>query len=321
MLQQTQVETVLPYYHRFLSTFPTITSLAEADLSQVLKTWEGLGYYARARNLHKAAKIIESDHDGELPHNAASLRQIPGIGEYTAAAIASIVHGEPAPVLDGNVRRVLARWMALREEMDSPSGLKDLRRVAQKYLYRSDPGTWNQAVMELGALVCLPRNPRCDACPVANYCAAYKKEVTTEIPVRRKRNPRPHYQVTAALIVEGGKLLITKRPEKGLLGGLWEFPGGKQEPGETLEECLKRELREELGIETEIGEEFCAVDHAYTHFRITLHVFHASIKSGQPKEIQVADLRWIELGELPQYAFPRADRHVIQKLVTMLGRK
>jgi A/G-specific adenine glycosylase len=315
MLQQTQVDTVLSYYRRFLERFPEVSALAAADLSQVLKTWEGLGYYARARNLHKAAGIILDDYKGEIPRDYASLKLIPGIGDYTAAAIASIAFGEPAPVLDGNARRVLARWMALHEATDSVSGSKKLRVVAKKNMYAEDPGTWNQAVMELGALVCIPRTPRCEACPVTADCEAYRQKATLEIPLRRKRQPIPHYQVTAALIRHRGKLLITRRPEKGLLGGLWEFPGGKQEEGETLQECLARELKEELDVVAQVREEFCRVDHAYTHFKITLHVFHARIVSGQPKAIQVAEVRWVKQEELGDYAFPRADRRVIELLM------
>jgi A/G-specific adenine glycosylase len=314
MLQQTQVDTVLSYYRRFLERFPNVSALASANLSQVLKVWEGLGYYARARNLHKAAGMILDAHNGEVPRDYASLRLIPGIGDYTAAAIASIVYGEPVSVLDGNARRVLARWVMLREETDSVSGLKILRLAAEKNLFSDDPGAWNQAVMELGALVCVPRTPHCNVCPVTANCEAYRQKATLKIPLRRKRRPIPHYQVTAALIRHRGKILITRRPEKGLLGGLWEFPGGKQEVGETLPECLARELKEELDVETIVGEEFCRLDHAYTHFKITLHVFEARIVSGKPKPIQVTEVKWIKPEELGEYAFPRADRRVIEML-------
>ncbi len=315
MLQQTQVETVIPYYLRFLQKFPNISALAAADLSAVLKAWEGLGYYARARNLHRAAEIIRENHQGSLPRDYNSLRKIPGVGDYTAAAIASLAFGQVVPVLDGNARRVFSRWIALQEYPSSPSGQSKLRRTAEEFLAQDEPGLWNQAVMELGALVCVPRWPHCLNCPVSDFCQAKKEGLEGGIPLRKKRAPLPHYQVTAALIKQRGKILITRRPEKGLLGGLWEFPGGKQEAGETLEECLRRELAEELDVEVAVGLKFCAVNHAYTHFRITLHVFHCRLIARKPKALGCTDWKWVAEQELEQYAFPRADRHVIQKIL------
>jgi len=314
MLQQTQVETVIPYYQRFLKNFPNVSALASANLSTVLKAWEGLGYYARARNLHKAARVILDQYGGLLPAEYALLKEIPGIGDYTAAAVASIAFSEPVPVLDGNVRRVLARWIAWREDPASPDGGRMLRQAAEKLLDRAHPGLWNQALMELGAILCIPRRPRCGECPVRKGCEAFRLGLTDEIPLRKKRKPRPHYQVTAAVIEKAGRLLIARRHEKGLLGGLWEFPGGKQEMGESLEEALRRELQEELAIDVEVGEKICAVDHAYTHFSITLHVFRCRLDSGRPQAIGCAAWKWVKPAELDQYAFPRADRRVIEIL-------
>jgi A/G-specific adenine glycosylase len=315
MLQQTQVDTVIPFYRKFLKRFPTIRSLARADLSDVLKVWEGLGYYARARHLHKAAKLLVAEHGGKLPNNYADLRRIPGIGDYTAAAISSIVFGEPAAVLDGNARRVMARWIALRDDVAATESQKLLTAAAQQNLDRRQPGDWNQAVMELGATICLPRNPRCGDCPVAFSCEGNHLNLQHLIPVKKPRKAIPHYQVTAAVLEKNGRILIARRHEKGLLGGLWEFPGGKQEAGETLPAALKRELREELAIEVKVGEKFQEVDHSYSHFRITLHVFRCRLISGRPKPRGCAEIKWVKPHELNRYAFPRADRRVIEKLM------
>lgn len=315
MLQQTQVETVKPYYERFLERFPDVRPLAEADLSEVLKVWEGLGYYARARNLRRAARTIVDKHNGVLPNDFEALKEIPGIGDYTAAAIASIAFGEPVPVLDGNARRVLARWIALRDDPRSGAGARKLRKAAESFLDPSDPGVWNQIVMELGAVICIPNHPRCSICPVPDECKAFQMSLTAKIPKKKPGRKIPHHQVTAGVIRDGSKLLIARRHESGLLGGLWEFPGGKVEDGETLEGCLARELNEELGIDVEIGDEICAVNHAYTHFRITLHVFDCRYVGGPPQALGCAEWKWILPRELNRYAFPRADRSVIELLM------
>lgn len=314
MLQQTQVDTVIPYYKCFMRTFPGVKSLAQADLSAVLKVWEGLGFYARARNLHKAARVIVNKLGGNIPGDYWSLKTLPGIGDYTAAAIASIACGEPVIVLDGNARRVYARWIALRTDPRSSAGEKSLRRAAKKAMERNDPGTWNQAVMELGATICVLKTPRCPICPVQAGCEAFRRNAVDKIPKRSKGKPLPHYHVTAGLIWDDDRLLIARRNEEGFLGGLWEFPGGKQEDGETLETCLKRELAEELAIDVEVGERLIAVNHAYSRFRITLHAFHCTYNSGPPQAIGCAEWRWISPVQLEEYPFPRADRKVIELL-------
>lgn len=314
MLQQTRVETVIPYYEHFIEQFPSVESLARAELSSVLKEWEGLGYYARARNLHRSAELVVEKYGGVVPLDYAALKSLPGIGDYTAAAIASIAFDQPVPVLDGNAQRVIARWVVLREDPRSPEGTKRLRRVAGKFLDQANPGRWNSAVMELGALICAPRNPRCDDCPVKSGCEAFRLDLTDRIPARKARKRIPHFQVTAGLIWKGSDLLIAQRKEDGLLGGLWEFPGGKLEDSETLQECLRRELSEELAIDVRIGEEVCLVNHAYSHFRITLHVFQCKYLSGLPQAIGVAQWKWVKAEQLPEFAFPRADRRVIEEL-------
>ena len=263
MLQQTQVETVIPYFDRFLERVPTIDDLAAAPLGDVLKLWEGLGYYARARNLHKAAQFIVEERHGEWPRTVEGLMALPGIGRYTAGAIASLAFDVRAPVLDGNVIRVLCRLFAIERDPKDAKVREELWRLAEALLplchpaatrarngrggwgVRATAGEFNEALMELGALVCTPRNPKCAVCPLVKFCAAKKRSLQDQLPIKTKRKPLPHYDVTAAVIRRNGRVLIAQRPLGGRLGGLWEFPGGKVESGETLPQCLRREIKEE----------------------------------------------------------------------------
>lgn len=316
MLQQTQVETVKPYYSRFLEAFPTVHDLATAPLADVLKLWEGLGYYSRARNLHKAAQVVSREFDGQFPKTVEGLLSLPGVGRYTAGAIASIAFGEAVPVLDGNVIRVFARLTDLSDDVTQSPTRDKLWKLAEDWLDRQRPGDYNQSLMELGRVICKPRNPLCLSCPVRQHCQSFVNETQLQRPVKKRKAPTPHYDVTAGLIWnEAGQLLITQRPLDGLLGGLWEFPGGKQEQGETLPECLRRELREELGIEVEVGELFVVVKHAFTHFKITLHAFSCRHTNGQPQAIAVQDWVWVRPPELKNYSFGKADREVIRALM------
>lgn len=332
MLQQTQVETVIPYFHRFLDRFPTLDDLAAAPLGAVLKRWEGLGYYARARNLHKAAQIIVNERHGEWPRSVEGLMALPGIGRYTAGAIASLAFDMVAPVLDGNVIRVLCRVFAIQRDPKEALVREELWQLAEVLLplssarrvpqggfargqgVRSGSGEFNEALMELGALVCTPRNPKCDVCPLAKYCAARQRGLQDQLPLKTKRKALPHFQVTAAVIRKNGRLLIAQRPLGGRLGGLWEFPGGKVEPGETLPQCLRREIKEELGIRIKVGKPITSIDHAYTHFKITLHAFECELMSGKPQVLQVQDFKWVRMSELEKYAFAKTDLRIIEAL-------
>ncbi|HNW59715.1 MAG TPA: A/G-specific adenine glycosylase [bacterium] len=315
MLQQTQVKQVLPYYERFLARFPDVAALAAAPLDQLLKAWEGMGYYARARNLHRAAQEIVRAHGGRFPQEAAAVRALPGIGPYTAAAILSIAFGRPEVVVDGNVARVIARLSAVAEEAKSTAGRKRIEALAAAFFDPERPGDFNEAMMELGAVICTPRAPACPECPVAACCAARRKGDVEGYPVRRPAKAKPHYQIAAALIWRGEELLIARRREEGLLGGLWEFPGGKQQPGESLEETAVRETAEEVGVCIRVVEKFMSVEHAYTHFSITLHVFHGVWLGGEPVCHACSDWRWIEMEQLREYAFPRANSRVIEALL------
>jgi len=317
MLQQTQVATVVAYYPGFVARFPTVEALAAAPVDDVLKAWEGMGYYRRAHNLHRAAQIIVSDHGGVIPGDEVSLLALPGIGRNTAGAIRSIAFGQPAPVLDGNVKRVLARLDDIDASIDSPAVEKRLWQRALELVDTERPGAFNEALMDLGATVCLPQNPTCLLCPWRGSCLARTRGTQDERPVRDRRRPTPHFDVVAGVVwhaTDPDRFLIAQRPLDGMLGGLWEFPGGKQQPSESLPAALVRELREELGIEVEAGAHLTSLEHAYTHFRITLHAFHAHHIGGQPACLGVAGWRWVTLADLDGYAFARTDQRIIAAL-------
>lgn len=316
MLQQTRVETVIPYFQRWMEQFPTITTLAEASQREVLAAWEGLGYYSRARNLQRAAQMVVREYGGELPDNPNDLRRLPGIGRYTAGAITSIAFGLDEPALDGNIRRVLARLFDVSEPARSPAGEKRLWDLAAANLPAGQASDYNQALMDLGATICTPRAPQCSDCPLRVMCQSAALGVQEQRPVLTAKSPIPHYTVTAGVIRRQGRVLITQRPPQGLLGGMWEFPGGKINPGEDLESCLKRELCEELGVEIDVGESLGTYRHAYTHFRVTLFAFCCQLNGGNlPRALQVHDLRWVEPSELNSYPMGKIDRQIATKIL------
>jgi A/G-specific adenine glycosylase len=308
MLQQTRVDTVIPYYKKWMERFPDLASLAQASGQEVLLAWEGLGYYGRARNLHKAAKIVIEHFGGALPADVALLRKLPGIGRYTAGAIASIAFGLDAVTLDGNLRRVFARIFDVSEPADSPTGEKKLWTLAQEQLPRGRAGDFNQALMDLGAAICLPHNPACLICPVSGECRSRELGNQELRPVLKIKTEVPHVTVTAAVLRRDGRVLLAKRPSTGLLGGMWEFPGGKLEPGETLEECLRREIREETGADIRVDEPCGEYRHAYTHFRMTLHAFNCTLLDGEPQPIQADELAWVRPADLEDYPMGKVDR-------------
>jgi A/G-specific adenine glycosylase len=315
MLQQTRVDTVRDYYPAFLDAFPTVDALAEAERDAVLKRWEGLGFYSRARYLHEAARTVVEEHGGAVPDTWDAIRELKGIGPYTAAAILSIAHGKPHAVLDGNVKRVLTRVFAVEADATSSRTERHLRRLANELLDDERPGDFNQAMMELGALVCTPRSPECDRCPIAGVCRAHAAGSEEDYPVTPESTPVPHHDIAVGLVFDvEGRLLIQRRPDEGLLGGLWEFPGGKQESGEDLKSACRRELREELGIEVNVEEPFYTLSHAYSHFKITLHAFRCRLAGGTPSSNEGQPFQWVTIDELDDYAFPRANRRLIEEL-------
>lgn len=314
LLQQTRVETARPYYERFLKVFPTVRELAAAPLDRVLKLWEGLGYYSRARRMHAAARMLVRDCDGRFPSTVDGLRRLPGVGPYTAGAVASIAFGRPVAALDGNIKRVLARVLAIGSPIDDAGAVRRLWRAAEELVPSRGAGRFNQAMMDLGATVCVPKRPRCLECPIRHSCASYASGIQGRIPVRRRDKPRPHHEIVAAVVRRNGRLLLGRRRPEGLLGGLWELPGGKLEQGETREAALVRELREELGIRVKVGPLLARVEHAYSHFSITMYVYACELARGRPRPLYHTHLRWVSLGRLDDYATPAATRRVLRVL-------
>jgi A/G-specific adenine glycosylase len=319
MLQQTRVETVVPYFERWMQRFPSLQALAEADEQDVLQAWEGLGYYSRARNLHRAARQVIEQHGGEIPAEREALERLPGVGRYTAGAVASIAFGKDEPALDGNIRRVLARVFNVGVPARSPAGEKQLWMLAEITLPPGRAGDYNQALMDLGSSICTPRAPACLICPLAEYCQARALGLQEARPVLEARPVTPHYTVTAAVIAQGEQVLIARRPSSGLLGGLWEFPGGKLEPGETLPQGLRREIQEELGVDILVGEPFGVYQHGYTHFKVTLHAFCCQLAEGLPQALHASEIRWVTLVALESFPMGKIDRQIARRLVEQQG--
>lgn len=316
MLQQTRVDQVMPYFQRFIARFPDVNSLAEAPQQDVLKVWEGLGYYSRARNLHAAAKEVVEKYNERLPQQYDEIIKLKGIGPYTAAAITSIAFNKPHAVVDGNVIRVLSRYFGIEDDVRSQRVVAQIQQYADELLDRTAPGDFNQALMELGAQVCTPRNPLCGTCPVQSTCVAAKILKTDVIPYKSRMQKKPHHHIGVGIIEDdNGKVLIALRPNHVMLGGLWEFPGGKQQKGEHIEQTVVRELAEELGVTVVCGKAFEPFKHVYSHFSITLHAFMCSIVSGNPAPVQSAEIRWVSIQELEDYPFPKANKILIEQLL------
>ncbi len=317
MLQQTRVATAVDYYGRFLERFPTVRALARAPEAEVLKAWEGLGYYSRARSLRRAAKIVVRRHGGKVPDDPEAFGALPGVGPYTRGAVMSIAFGRQEPVLDGNVKRVLARCFEVREPL--PKAERRLWNVAASLLDRRNPGAFNQALMELGATVCAPRDPDCPACPLRGRCRARALGLQGALPARAPRRRVPHRQVAVGVVRRGGRILIARRPPEGLLGGLWELPGGRREPDETLAGCAAREIAEETGLRVRVGRKLAVVDHAYTHFTVRLHAFECRPAGGRARPRGCEEVRWVRPNDIDAYAFPRANRKLFERIADSGG--
>ena len=314
MLQQTQLVVALPYWVRWMEAFPNVEALALASLEDVRLQWQGLGYYSRARRLHEAAQRLVG---GPWPRSLEEWMVLPGIGRTTAGSILSSAFNLRLPILDGNVKRVLARLTAHPRPPARDEPLFWCWSAALLDPVR--PRDTNQALMDLGATVCTPRSPSCDRCPWQLHCAAYASGDPCRWPVTDAPKPLPFQVIGVGVVLNAaGEVLIDQRLEEGLLGGMWEFPGGKQEPGETIETCIARELKEELGIAVTVGAELITVDHAYSHKKLRFVVHLCDWLSGEPQPLASQQVRWVRPEDLGSYAFPAANARIIEALLGSL---
>ena len=325
MLQQTRVDTVIAYFERWMEKFPSIEDLAAADEQDVLNLWEGLGYYSRARNLHKAAKMLVDSSlslreraegegkDAQLPEDTKSLMKLPGIGRYTAAAISSMAFGHDAAALDGNIRRVYARVFNVEEPLGTKDAENILWELAEDILPKGKAGDYNQALMDLGSAICTPRKPICEECPIRQDCEAYQLDIQEMRPVRKTKKAVPHHVHAGAVIISDGKVLLAQRPKKGLLGGMWEFPNGRVEenPAQELASLIEGGYQVQIKVVNLLGE----IDHAYTHFRVKEYVFCCELRE-LIRLSQKENLRWVDLKNLDDYPMGKIDRQIAQRVQT-----
>ncbi|MDX1534752.1 MAG: A/G-specific adenine glycosylase [Thermoplasmata archaeon] len=305
LLQQTRIRTGESYFQRFMARFPTVEALAQAQPDEVIRVWEGLGYYRRAHRLHAAAKEIVKRHGGRVPRQVGALLTLPGVGPYTAGAVASIAYGEPVPAVDGNVTRVLARLRRIQEDVTRSATRTRVAGEATELVPLHDPGTFNQALMELGAMVCLPRNPRCPRCPVVAWCQARAAGEETSLPHRSRRTPVPLVAAVFGLVERPGQVLLVRRAEDDLLGGLWALPGGEIASEESPKDGIRRVLLEGYGWEVEPGPEVGRHAHTFSHKR-----WDAVGIRCHPVSIRLAgrEARWVrraDLDDLPVVPFHR----------------
>ncbi|MFN7016379.1 MAG: A/G-specific adenine glycosylase [Fimbriimonadales bacterium] len=312
MLQQTQTATVIPYFERFIKRFPDVWALADAPLEEVLRYWEGLGYYARARNLHRAAQIV-AQNGGQLPSTVDRLRELPGVGAYTAGAIASIAFGQPTPVVDGNVTRVLARLLWLKGDLKTAAAQKQLWRIGAQLIDPQRPGEFNQALMELGSMVCTPAQPRCGACPICHLCAAYQRGQPTAVPEPSRRLPTRQVVDVSALIEREGRFLLAQRPTEGLWGGLWEFPRATRVGRESLVTIALRAAHQ-VGIQAEPLCVLTTVRHTVTYSRIQLYGYLCAWRSGEAGHGAYVAWEWVAPDALERYPLSAPQRRLAKAL-------
>lgn len=313
MLQQTQIATVTPYYERFIGAFPTVSALAAAPLERVLELWSGLGYYRRARHLHQAAQTVASLPGAAFPHNYDGLRALPGIGDYTSRAILSIAFGQPYAVLDGNVARVVARLYSLRGNIHQPEFRRVVERELALLLSKRQPGDFNQAMMELGQTVCLPKNPLCPACPVRRWCLGYKSGTPEEFPIPRPRRAAELHHLAAALVRHKNKIAMVQGLEKGLMDDLWNFPAAFGDSPAGALASLQKKLR--LLTTSKLTWDDTTIDFRHTITYRAIRGVAYSLRA--PREIRHPHLRWFELKGLPQAAISQLARKIIEKIPSL----
>jgi len=313
MLQQTQVATVLRYYERFIARFPSVRSLAEAPLDDVMALWSGLGYYSRARNLHRAACAVVERHGGRFPTDAAALQALPGVGRSTAAAIAVFAAGAREAILDGNVKRVLARHFAVAADVGERAAEARLWALASALVPSEEIESYTQGLMDLGATLCLPRNPRCPSCPLESSCIALREGRVAELPAVRRRAARPQREAILLVLERAGRILFEKRPPHGIWGGLWSFPEL------TSGDALTSWLRERLGCSAELGAPLPPLRHEFTHFSLDIHPLYARVlppDDSMAGSLRAADdnLRWHPCDEMEGFGAPAPVKRIVDSL-------
>lgn len=318
MLQQTQVATVVPYYIRFMRRFPTPARLARADIQDVLKLWEGLGYYSRARHLHRAAAEVVRRHHGKVPNDPDAFRSLPGVGDYIAAAVLSIAFGHVLPVVDGNVKRVLSRLM----EIDAPVNRSDAHKIYRvpslELICPDRPADFNQAIMELGALICRPKRPLCDDCPLGEVCLARINGNQAIYPKRDARRKVPQRHVDIAVILKKRRMLVVQRPMEGFLGGLWEFPAVPADGVKTDPARLARDIQSETGLSVAVDRHLTRIRHTYTHFKLTADVYLCGYMTGRVRLRGVHNHRWATLRSLDRLPMHKANHKFLNLLQSVL---
>ena len=317
MLQQTRVASAIPYYERFLDAFPTVSRLAEADLQEVLKQWEGMGYYARARNLHRSARMIRERYEGSIPDNMEDLLSLPGIGRSTAGAILSLAHGRKTPILDANIQRLLCRLSAVQEDPQKSHTKRLLWDLMERLLPEKETRLFNQGLMDIGALFCLPRSPRCRDCPLSSLCQAFARGVQHRVPPLKKARPRPVRERGIAIIWWKEGLLLHHRPSIGLLGGLWEFPGVHLDGAGSAFHLLPRMLERECGLSIHLKAEIFSCLHEYTHFKELIRVFSGDCQQG--RNLFSEAFRWVPPEEIEQLALSASHRRIAREVNRMEG--
>ena len=312
MLQQTQVNTVIPYYKKWLKKFPNLESVAIANEDELLKFWEGLGYYSRARNFQFACKTVLDNFDGKIPEKSEDFLKLKGVGEYIHAAVHSIGLNKKIPVIDGNVKRVMSRYLGLKNEINSE---KDniFKFLSKEILTTSNPGDFNQAIMDLGRLICKPKNPDCESCPINSNCTALKEDLVSQIPVRAKKSKIPHYKTVVGIIEKNKKILLCKRNKQGLLGGMWELPNGRIEPKETQTKALKR-VMSNFGFDYNSQNYLGSANHQYSHFSIEQKGYKCDYKSGDLVSEDHSEYKWININEKSKYPIHTASHKILNKM-------
>ncbi|MBC8323502.1 MAG: A/G-specific adenine glycosylase [Candidatus Marinimicrobia bacterium] len=314
MLQQTQVDTVIPYYSKWLKKYPCLTDVAKANEEDLLKMWEGLGYYNRCRNFKKAGEIVLTDYAGEIPTDYDGFIQIPGVGEYIASAVLSMSHDKPHPALDGNIMRVMSRF--LKKKTVSRYNKKVIHNHIFNWMEFGSPGDINQALMDIGSQICKPNQAHCYKCPLEKSCLAAQTKSPESYPATKFHKPIPNYDVVTGVIWEHDKFLILKRDEKNHLGGLWEFPGGKIQNGENHRKALAREIKEECGIDVNVQSKIGSIKHVYSHFSIHMTSFHCVFKKNTILKTTQPN-RWIKPDQIKDLPFPKANH----KLFAILNKQ